>query len=91
MDLETIKKIAEMARISVPEEELSKVAKDVSNMVSFVETIKNITVPKNMDNKNFEFNILRDDKVSPIESAHDLIEVAPMHQDHFVKVPKIIE
>ena len=91
MDLQTIKKIAEMARISVPEEELVKVADGVSKMVSFVETIKNIKVPDGVMAENLKVNVLRDDIVLPIESAHDLINVAPMHEDHFIKVPKIIE
>lgn len=90
MDLETIKKIAEMARLSVPEEELGRVAESMAKMVSFVDTIKNVDV-KSVDSKYGDVNVFREDIVSPISSAQDLIEVAPQHLDHFVKVPKIIE
>ena len=91
MDLDEIKKIANMARISVPENELTKVADDVAKMVSFVDVIKNISLSKDSSSKNLEINVLRDDIVMPIESSYDLVEASPSHHDHFVKVPKIIE
>lgn len=80
-----------MTRISVPEDELVDVADGVAKMVSFVDTIKSISLPEGDSSKSLEVNILRDDIVMPIESNYDLVEASPSHQDRFVKVPKIIE
>ncbi len=91
MNKEEIKRLANLARLSVPEAELDAVGKDIANILGFVDTIKSVQLDSQVDQSTDEINVFRDDVVAPLASDHDLIEAAPLHQDHFVKVPKVIE
>lgn len=91
MDIEQVKKLAQLARISVSDEELEGFAKDIGNIIGFVDRIRTVELGTTPDVVGSSTNVLRDDTVAPIASAYDLVECAPMHQDHFVKVPKVIE
>ncbi len=89
MEIEQVKKLATLARLDVPESELSAVASDMGNILGFVDEIQKVQI----DDANSvvgDTNVFRDDTVAPIASEHDLVEAAALHQDHFVKVPKVI-
>lgn len=88
---EDIKRLANLARLSVPEEELESVGKDIAAILGFVDTIESVQLGDQVTENTDKTNVFREDVVEPIEPAHDLIEAAPLHQDHFVKVPKVIE
>lgn len=89
MDIDQVKKLAHLARLDVPESELATVATEMGTILGFVDEIQKVNVDS-ADAKTAEVNIFRDDVVAPITPAHDLVEAAAMHQDHFVKVPKVI-
>jgi len=88
---EEIKRLANLSRLSLSQEELESAGKDIAAILGFVDTIQSVqlggTITETIDQKN----VFREDAVQPLQSAHDLIEAAPLHQDHFVKVPKVIE
>jgi aspartyl-tRNA(Asn)/glutamyl-tRNA(Gln) amidotransferase subunit C len=88
---EDIKRLASLARLSVPEAELASVGKDIAAILGFVDTIQSVQLDGIVANKYDLENIFREDIAQPLRPAHDLIEAAPLHQDHFVKVPKVIE
>ena len=88
---EDIKRLANLARLSVPEAEMEAVGKDIANILGFVDTIQSVKLDGSVAENTDEKNVFRDDMVQPIIPAHDLVEAAPLHQDHFVKVPKVIE
>ena len=85
-----VQKLAELARIQVSEEEALSFTKDLERIVQFVDVVQSRDV-SGAPTVAGEVNAFRDDVVLPLVPAHDLIDVAPGHQDHFVKVPKIIE
>lgn len=91
MDTEQVKKLAQLARISVTEEELEGFAKDIGNIIGFVDRIRTVELGTTPDTSGSATNVFRDDTVAPITSVYDLVECAPLHQDRFVKVPKVIE
>lgn len=91
MEKEQIIQMAQLARLSVPESELEMLARDIGAMITFIDVVRNIQLPEVRSVDTEQVNIFRDDIVMPIESAHDLVEVAPLHTDHFVKVAKVIE
>ena len=91
MNNDEIKRLASLSRLTVPEAELATMGSDISAILGFVDTIQAVQLGDQVVNSNDQTNVFRDDVVQPLQPAHDLIEAAPMHQDHFVKVPKVIE
>lgn len=89
MNTDQVKKLAHLARLSVSDTELEALAKEMDSILSFVDEIQKVEIA-NMAAVLGDTNIFRDDVVVPIVPTHDLIEAAPLHQDHFVKVPKVI-
>jgi aspartyl-tRNA(Asn)/glutamyl-tRNA(Gln) amidotransferase subunit C len=91
LTIEETRRLATLSRLSVPETELETVSADIANILGFVDTIQSVqlgdTVAETADRKN----VFREDVVQPLAPIHDLVEAAPLHQDHFVKVPKVIE
>jgi aspartyl-tRNA(Asn)/glutamyl-tRNA(Gln) amidotransferase subunit C len=91
MNTDEVKRLAALARLSVPDAELAAMGKDIANILGFVDTVQSVHLGDQVTNSDDETNVFRDDMVRPLMPAHDLIEAAPLHQDHFVKVPKVIE
>jgi aspartyl-tRNA(Asn)/glutamyl-tRNA(Gln) amidotransferase subunit C len=91
MDIERVTYLANLARLAVPEDQMASVARDIGAIIGFVDQIQKASLGTNVTDTYEKENIFREDIVAPIRAAHDLIEVAPMHQDHFVKVTKVIE
>lgn len=89
MDTEQVKKLAQLARLDVPEAELVRVAGEMGTILGFVDEIQKVQI-SDADMVVADTNVFRDDIVAPITPAHDLVEAAQLHQDHFVKVPKVI-
>jgi aspartyl-tRNA(Asn)/glutamyl-tRNA(Gln) amidotransferase subunit C len=88
---EDVKRLANLARLGVPEEEMQSVAEDITNILGFVDVVQSVELGGSTSLQEDEVNVFREDTVNPLTSEHDLIEAAPLHQDHFVKVPKVIE
>jgi aspartyl-tRNA(Asn)/glutamyl-tRNA(Gln) amidotransferase subunit C len=92
MDIEQVKYLANLARLAVPEDQLATVAHDIGAIIGFVDQIQKVSITTDRTTETYEKeNVFRDDAVHPLRSAHDLIEASPQHQDHFVKVSKVIE
>lgn len=89
MDIAQVQKLAQLARLDVPEAELASVASEMGTILGFVDEIQKVQIDASAEVIG-ETNVFRDDIVAPITPAHDLVEAAALHQDHFVKVPKVI-
>lgn len=91
MDREQVEKLAKLARISIPEEEIDAIASDFGTILGFIDRISAVDI-QNTTDANFEaVNVFREDVVAPIVPQHDLVAAAPEHTDGFVKVAKVIE
>jgi aspartyl-tRNA(Asn)/glutamyl-tRNA(Gln) amidotransferase subunit C len=91
MNTEEITRLAHLARLSVPEAELDAVGRDIGAILGFVDTIQSVQLEGGANQGTGQVNAFREDAVAPLVADHDLIEAAPLHQDHFVKVPKVLE
>ncbi len=91
MDIAQVQKLAQLARITVSQEELESFAKDIGNIIGFVDRVRTVTLDTVPSTTGSAVNVFRADVVDPISSAYDLVECASLHQDHFVKVPKVLE
>jgi aspartyl-tRNA(Asn)/glutamyl-tRNA(Gln) amidotransferase subunit C len=90
IDSNTLNHLAQLARLTVPDEEKEQLAKDITNIVGFIDTIQKVTIPE-IGDKNFtQKNVAREDIALPLSSVYDLVEAAPLHKDDFVQVPKVI-
>lgn len=90
IDAKTLDHLAHLARLTVPEEEKGQLAKDISNIVGFIDTISKVELGEMGERKFEQKNVSRNDEVAPLESSYDLVEAAPLHQNGFVQVPKVI-
>lgn len=91
MEKEQITQLAFLSRLTVPSDELETLARDITSALAFIDIVRNVQLPEGNSADIEQVNIFRADVVEPLESAHDLVEVAPLHADHFVKVAKVIE
>jgi aspartyl-tRNA(Asn)/glutamyl-tRNA(Gln) amidotransferase subunit C len=92
MNSDTIEYLAELARLDIPEEEKQSLIGDLESVIGFVDTIQTVEINSTSSSQtNQDSNIFREDVVNAVAPVYDLIEAAPEHQDHFVKVPKVLQ
>ena len=90
IDSKTLDHLALLARLTVPEEEKEQLAKDITNIVGFLDTIQKVDIGAMGDKIYTQKNVAREDVVMPLGSVYNLVEAAPLHHDGFVQVPKVI-
>ena len=83
--------LAKLARLEVSEEELSKLAKEIPSILSFVDAIQKVSADIVRTDPSLR-NVLRDD-TEPHESgiySDDLLKAAPASRDDQVVVKQVI-
>lgn len=93
VDEGTVRRIARLARIKVTDAEAKGLVKELSGILDWVEQLKQVdtdavepmtrVVPIELK--------MREDKVTDGEIADDVVKNAPMSEDHFFVVPKVVE
>ena len=92
-DKKSLLKLGKLARISINEDNLNNLSKDLNSILEFVDQLKEIKTDQvdptsNSLNQKLE---VRDDKVDTKNSAEDILENAPEKEMDFFVVPKVIE
>ena len=92
-DKKSLLKLGKLARISISEDKLNNLSKDLNSILEFVDQLKEIKTDQvdptsNSLNQKLE---VRDDKVDSKNSAEDILENAPEKEMDFFVVPKVIE
>jgi len=98
MNLDDIKKLANLARIEMSDEEMIEIGKDFNPILSYVGQVrealnKSGDVPETKESKDCAiYNITRDDIVSNKKSEYtkEILEDAPEVQDGYIKVKQIL-
>ncbi len=93
VDETTVRRIARLARIKITDEEAKSLEKELSQILNWVEQLGEI------DTKDVEpmTRVVaqelkkRKDEVTDGEIADDVIRNAPVADDHFFVVPKVVE
>jgi aspartyl-tRNA(Asn)/glutamyl-tRNA(Gln) amidotransferase subunit C len=97
-----VKKLSELARINLSDQELEQFSKELGSILHYVEQLNEVTVPEISVKKPEHIahrNVMREDSPRPDDSplvtakqAHGeaLVDAAPDHQGGFVKVKKIL-
>lgn len=93
VDQATVRRIAHLARIKVPDDEVAGLQGELNAILAFVETLSEVDV----DGVEPMTSVMpmpmkkREDVVNDGEIADLVTQNAPASEDHFFMVPKVIE
>jgi aspartyl-tRNA(Asn)/glutamyl-tRNA(Gln) amidotransferase subunit C len=93
IDQATVRRIAHLARIRVPEDEVEGLRGELNTILAFVETLGEVDI-KGVEPMTSVMPMpmkKRADEVTDGEIADLVTRNAPASEDHFFMVPKVIE
>ncbi len=93
VDSKTVKKIAHLARIALPEAKLAPMTEELNNILAFVEQLSKVDTKKTRPMTSAAPTKLhwREDKVTDGAKADDILKNAPGAEYGFFAVPKVLE
>jgi len=88
-----IEKLAHLARLEFNDAEKEEIKRDLQRMIAFVEKLNELNLEgvEPLLHMTDEVNILRDDEVKGSISREEGLKNAPLHDEQFFKVPKVIK
>ncbi len=88
-----VDKLANLARLQFNAVEIAGIKADLQKMIQFVEKLNELdtTGIKPLLHMSDNINVLREDKVQGSISRLEGLKNAPLHDDQFFKVPKVIK
>ena len=92
-DKKNLLKLGKLARISIKDEKLDSLGKDLNSILTFVDQLKEIKTDQVDPTSNSLEQMLlsRKDVVEKINETEDILENAPEKEMDFYVVPKVIE
>jgi len=99
MDIIEIKKLANLSRIDIKDDEVEAMARDFDSILAYVDQIKEVSSNfeeknKTEDNYNqlFLYNVVRLDEAKNQKNSQtgDILKNAPQTEDGFIKVKQIL-
>ena len=93
VDQATVRRIARLARIAVTEEEVPHLQGELNSMLSFVEQLNEVNVDgvEPMTSVTPMAMKKREDQVTDGQIPDVIVGNAPMTEDHYFLVPKVVE
>ena len=93
VDAATVRRIAHLARIAVAEDEIEHLKGELNAMLAFVEQLSEVNVEgvEPMTSVTPMTLRRRDDVISDGGYAEKIVSNAPLTEDNFFMVPKVIE
>ena len=93
VDAATVRRIAHLARIAVTDAEVPHLAGELNAMLAFVEQLSEVDIEgvEPMTSVTPMRLKQREDRVTDGGIADDIVANAPMSDDHFFLVPKVVE
>ena len=88
-----IEKLAHLARLKFDETEKEEIKNDLQRMIVFVEKLNELDL-ENVEpllHMSGEINVLREDDVKGSVTREEALSNAPLHDEQFFKVPKMIK
>jgi aspartyl-tRNA(Asn)/glutamyl-tRNA(Gln) amidotransferase subunit C len=88
-----IEKLAHLARLKFDEEEKKEIKADLQRMIAFVEKMNELNLDgvEPLLHMSDEVNVLREDRVGGTIRREEALKNAPLHDEQFFKVPKVIK
>ena len=93
VDLATVKRVAHLARIAVPEADLPKLQGELNAILGFVEQLNEVNVDgvEPMTSVTPMKLRMREDKVTDGGYPEQIVANSPLTEDNFFMVPKVVE
>ena len=93
IDKDTSARVANLARISIPDEELENVAKELSNIIGFMEQLNEVNVDNVEPMTSVTPTVLkkRTDVVNDGNQQSKVLSNAPDTREGFFAVPKVVD
>ena len=93
VDIKMVKRVARLSRIAVKDDEAERMANELNGILGFIEQLDEV----NVDNVEPLTSVIpmtlrtREDVVTDGNKASDIVANAPLSEDNFFLVPKVIE
>lgn len=93
VDAETVRRIAHLARIAVAEDEVGHLQDELNVILAFVEQLNEVDVSgvEPMTSVTPMKMTMRRDEVTDGGMAEEVVRNAPMSEENFFLVPKVVE
>jgi aspartyl-tRNA(Asn)/glutamyl-tRNA(Gln) amidotransferase subunit C len=93
IDLNTVKKMAHLARLEFNEEGAEKMKKDMTQILDWVEQLNEVDTEgvEPLTTMSSEVNVLREDIVGEHLSRERGLQNAPQKDSDYFRVPKVLE
>lgn len=92
LDESTVIKVAKLARLNVPREELPKLVAELRGILNWVEQLQQVDTDHIQPMTGIEANLpLRDDVVADGNNPQQVLANAPEATANFYVVPKVVE
>ena len=93
IDKDTVKHIAKLARISLDDEKIDSLSKDLSSIIKFIEKLNELKTDEtkpltSIINSSLK---LRKDEIKDGKIRDQILKNSPEKNDEFFVVPKVIE
>ena len=88
-----IEQLAHLSRLEFNEEEKEEIKNDLEKMIGFIDKLNELdtTGVEPLLHMSDNVNVFRKDAVTGQISRKDVFKNAPLHDDDFFKVPKVIK
>lgn len=93
IDEATVRHVADLAMLRLPEKELRRMAEQLASILDYVRQLEEVdttNVPPT-GHPTAVNNVFRDDTVTPGLAPEQALRNAPQHQDGFFRVPKVLD
>ncbi|PCJ94266.1 MAG: Asp-tRNA(Asn)/Glu-tRNA(Gln) amidotransferase GatCAB subunit C [Hyphomicrobiales bacterium] len=93
VDIDTVKRVAGLARIAVSDAEAEKMTGELNVILGFVSQLNEVDVEgvEPMTSVLPMTTKQRDDVITDGNKPDDILANAPLSEDHFFMVPKVVE
>ena len=93
VDTATVRRIAHLARIAVADEEVEHLRGELNAILAFVDQLSEVNVEgvEPMTSVIPMAMKKRPDEVTDGDIADDIVKNAPVREDHFFVVPRVVE
>jgi aspartyl-tRNA(Asn)/glutamyl-tRNA(Gln) amidotransferase subunit C len=88
-----VDKLANLAKLKFDAVQKEEIKNDLQKMIAFVEKLNELdtTGVEPLLHMTNEVNVLRDDEIKGSISREEALKNAPLHDDQFFKVPKVLK
>ena len=88
-----VEKLAHLSRLQFNDSEKQEIKTDLQRMIGFVEKLNELNLDgmEPLLHMSEEVNVLREDEIKGSVSREEALKNAPLHDEQFFKVPKVIK